>query len=161
MSKKKKRDNLMGLSLIIAIIVILTFAYVISNQYGKEYEKFDDDLSVNDEKLKGEWDVCIDNKLDKGFNIDYAKDVCYLNTLRLSVTQKDCEKILNIDLKDFCYLRISVRDIDVSVCSEVSSEKTTNCYLAVALKKEDISICEQLSLSEDVGFCKGKFEELK
>ena len=160
-AKKKKRDKTMGISLIVAIFAILIFAYVISSQYGQEYEKFEGDLSNDEEKLKSEWNDCIIGNVEKGFNIEYAEDVCYLNTLGLSVESKDCEKIVSPDLKDYCYVRISARDMDVSVCSKVSSTRFVNCYLAVALKKEDISICEQLSSFGDLEFCKGKFEELK
>ena len=83
-----------------------------------------------------------------------------MNVLGLSVSLEECNKILNVDLRDFCYVRISIRDEDFSVCSKVSSNKLSNCYLAVALKKGDVSVCEQIDSAEERDNCKRLVEEL-
>jgi hypothetical protein len=160
MNSKKKRDITLSFSLIVAIFIIGFFSYAVFVQYDSEFDRFGTDSFFEKEDLKNQWQVCVDEKISKGFNIEYSKDVCYLNALALSVSLDDCDNLFNTDLKDFCYTRIAIRDKDSSSCFQVSSPKLLNCYLAVALKKEDVSICDKINSGEKIAECKSQFEKL-
>jgi len=157
MPKKKKSDTVMGFSLIVAIFVIGFFSYAIFVQYGSEFEKFGGDLSENEKNLKIEWDSCVKEKSSEGFNIEYSKDVCYLNVKGLSIVENDCNNFINLDLKDFCYMRIALRDLNVDFCSKISLERRNNCYFILALKLENSLVCENIDSSEKIVECKNQF----
>tara|TARA_Y100000310_G_C20164344_1_gene570663 strand:- start:61 stop:537 length:477 start_codon:yes stop_codon:yes gene_type:complete len=158
MPKKKKRDVVMSFSLVLAVLAIGFFAYVIISQQTWNYDKFGSDLSESEKELKQQWEICVDKTIEKGYDLEYSKDVCYLNALGMSVAVEDCEKLLSFNLKEFCYFRIANRDKDISMCSKMISEKRSNCYSSIAKSTGDVSICDKINSGEKIAECKSQFE---
>lgn len=93
-------------------------------------------------------DVSVCNKIESDPESGYYyRDDCY--RMWLSSFKKDpkiCEKIVDVDSRDSCYLNIARFSPSVSLCNKIknNTEGKSSCYALVARDKKDAFLCAKI-----------------
>ena len=73
------------------------------------------------------------------------KDTCYWGQGLQNPDLSTCEKIVNQDLREGCYLATAVALKDETICDKMTTERDrwgkSQCYFDVAIAKQDPSVC--------------------